>query len=299
MQYDEALRLGYDEATRAGLSYLASIFPFILPPAIITALVLVGLGLMGQKVFVTYGIRIAVVMWLVVGGAYVPIIRDALVDDIPAEISRRINNSVDTRMGAVQQFAMIDAAAGNYVAQVNQVATGITQIGNKIAAWFARGMQKIFLEFVFYIWIGMRQLAYLVAAAGSFMILFFVFESTRGWAMSQLGRMVGVAAWQVSASILLKIMLGGTQIYLKRIQTIGTSMSIDMQIDQCLDIAGWFFGMLVLFFMVPASVAIGTGAAASSAVATGMFAAAGTNIVRAGNNIAAAAKNMRNASKRN
>lgn len=296
-QYDIAIRNGADQATQAGLAYLRDLFPIVTPLFVIALCALWAGNQLSMGQFIKYGTRMAVVMWLILAGAYVPHVRDLMVDDIPNSAARAVSGSVDDRMSAVQQFEMIDNAAANYVANVNQVATGISQIGNKIAAWFARGMQKLFLFFVFVVWIAMRDLAYLIAAVGAFMILFLPFESTKHIFISHFSKLFGVAMWQVSASILLKIMLGGVQIYLKRVSTTGLQLSIDQQVDQCLDIAMFFFGMAILFIMIPATVGVGAGSAASSSVASGALMAAGGNMARAGSSIQRAGANLNKAAR--
>jgi hypothetical protein len=284
-QYDTAVRNGADIATQAGLDYVRNLFPIITPLFVITIAILGASGRLTMGTFVSYVGRLALVMWLVIAGAFTPHIRDLIVDEIPASVARQINGSVDDRMGPVAQFQMIDDAAAHYVAEVTQVATGISQIGNRIAAWFARGLQKIFLFFMFVVWISMRQLAYLTCAVLAFTVIFLPFESTRGIFTGQLHRLFGITMWQVSASILLKIMLGGVQIYLKQVSTVGLTLSIDQQIDQCLDIAMFFMGMCVLFMAIPYSVGIYASGAAASSIASGAMMVATTNISRAATSI--------------
>lgn len=291
-QYDAAVRNGADQATRAGLDYCRDLFPYITPPFVIALAVLGMSGQLSIGKFISYVGRMALVMWLILGAAFIPHVRDFIVDEIPTSVANKLSGIVDDRSGPVDQFQIIDDAAANYVSEVNQVATGITQIGNKIAAWFARGLQKIFLFFVFVVWIAMRQLAYLTCAVLAFMIIFYPFESTRSWTHSQFARLFGITMWQVSASILLHIMLGGVQIYLKRISTDGMQLSIDQQVDQCLDIAMYFMGMAVLFIMIPATVGVGSGVAASSSIASGAMIAATSNLARASTSIQKAGSSL-------
>src|SRR5689334_9995961 len=115
-QYDAAVRNGADIATQAGVDYVRDLFPYITPPFIVVLAVLGASGKLSMGSFVAYAARMAAVMWLVLAGAYIPHVRDLIVDDIPASVARRVNGSVDDRMTAVDQFQMIDDAAANYVA---------------------------------------------------------------------------------------------------------------------------------------------------------------------------------------
>lgn len=290
--FDEATRVSADEAMRNGLAKLAELLPYALIPFIILCAILVGTGQMGFRLFTSYGARLVLLLWLVVGGAYIPYVRNFVVDEIPNEIATTVNGSVDNRINSVQQFGLLDDASAHFTATALSQATGIWNVGNMISIWNARGLTKFFIEIMFYIWIAVRMALYLVVASGAFLLLFLLFDSTRGWVNSLWGKFVGLTVLQLLMSILLKIQLGGSQMFLRNIINMGANASLERQIDWCWTIAGWFLGCLVLLIMLPTLAAVYSGAAASSAIAGGMMWNVGASMVRAGNAASQASHRM-------
>lgn len=291
-QYDTAIRAGADEATMAGIRKVAELFPYVIIPVIIVCGILLALGQMDRGVFFKYGGRFCIVIYLVISQAFVPIVRDNIVDGIPDEIATAINGN-GSRITAVEQFDRLDQASGYFTARVLGQATGISQIGNKIAAWGARGFQKIWLEATFVIWMGVRMLTHIAVAVLAFVLVFALAQSTAPWVMEQLGKIIGLLTWQLAMSILLKVMLSGTEVFLRDILARGAAMSIEQQVDVCFDIAGWFFACFVLVLMVPTILGVGAGAGTSSLVASGAMVNAGRMFVNAANKLGRAAHNLR------
>jgi hypothetical protein len=291
-QYDVAIRSGADEATAAGLRWVAGVFPAIIIPVIIVAGLLLAWGLLDKGRIFQYGGRAAIVIYLVISQAFVPIVRDNIIDGVPNEIASAINGN-GSRITAVEQFDRLDQASGYFTARVLGQATGISQIGNKIAAWAARGFQKFFLEATFVIWMGVRMLTHIAVALLAFSLVFLLMQSTSQWVMEQLGKIIGLLSWQIAMSILLKVMLTGTEVFLRETLVRGQGMSIEQQVDVCFDIAGWFFACFVLVLMVPSIIGVGAGAATSSLIASGAMVNAGRMFVNAANKMGRAAHAMR------
>lgn len=291
LQYDVALRAGADAATMAGIAFTASLIYAAALPVIITVGVLMFAGAMDKAVLLQYVWRVALVLWLAVSAAFIPYVRDMAVDHIPNDIAASLN--ANQQMTAVQQFDVLDQAAGNFTSQILGQATGISQVGNKVAAWLARGLQKVFLAATFYIWMGMRFLNYIAIALAAFTLIFILFKVTSGFLVSQMGKIVGLIMWQVSASILLQVMLSGMMVLLRDTIASGASMSIEQQIDVSLSVAEWFFGCFILVLMLPAVIGVGSGVAASSFIASGAMVNASRVMASAGGQMARAAHKVR------
>lgn len=297
-QYDEAIRAGADAAMHAGLAKMGELLPYTLIPVVIVCGVLVATGQMGMRLFTSYGWRVVLLVWLTLGAAYVPYVRDMVVDTIPNEIASTLHGGVENRITVAEQFDVLETASGHFVSLVLAQATGPFQIGNRVSAWFARGCMKFFIEIIFYMWIAVRMLTYLVVAMAAFMLILIPFESTRGWFLAMVGKMVGLTVWQLAISILLKIVLAGSMVYLRGVLTGGAGMSIEEQIDTCWSIAGWFLGCGVLTIAIP-TVCAGFGAniAGGAGIALGAMATGATNAIRAGNAMSRAAHTVRRANR--
>lgn len=296
-RFDVAIRAGSDEATMAGLRKTAEILPYVLIPIVVVVGIMLALGLFDKGKLFSYSGRIAIVIWLAVSQAFVPIVRDNITDGIPNEIATAINGD-GRNITAVEQFDRIDQASGHFTSRVLGQATGFSQIGNKVAAWTARGFQKFWLAASFIIWMGVRLITHIAVAVMAFMLIFFIAKSTAQWALEQLAKLVGLVMWQLAMSILMKVTLSGTEIFLRDTLARGAGMSIEQQVDQCFDIAGWYFCCFILILMVPAIIGVGGGAAASSFVASGALINAGRTMQSAGNRLAAAANSMGRSARR-
>lgn len=293
-QYDEAIRAGADAAMNAGIAWSASLLPAILLPVIVVCGFLLATGQMGMGVATRYGWRVILLVWLTTGAAYAPYVRDMVVDTIPNEWASALHGSVNNRLTAAEQFDVVDDAAGNFTSRVLGQATGPFQIGNATAAWLARAFQKLFLAAIFFVWVSIRMLSYMAIAIGAFMLVLIPFDSTRGWVMGMFGKMAGLLIWQLAASILLKIMLGGMMVYLRGIIANSSGYSIEQQVDVLLNIAVFFFGLFVLFLMVPSVVSVVSGSSAGAVIAQGAMFNAARSMTNAGNAISRVAHSMRN-----
>lgn len=292
-QYDQPLRQAFDVVTRDGLAWVASTSPALLIPTIIMFGVMMAAGGMSTSKAAGYGIKIALFIYLVVMGAYIPLVRDMIVDTIPNELASRVNGA-RTSITVAQQFDRIDDSSAYYTSLVLGQTTGIMQIGNRVAVWFNRGGGIIFLQVIFYIWIAMRQLTYLAVCLGAFMMIFLPFDATRQWVMGKMATLVGLVLWQLAASILLKIQLDGAEIFMRNVLAASSSMSIEQQIDQLGKISGWYLGMFVGFVLAPTVVGVYGGQLAGSGMATGMLMAGSRSMVAAGNTMSRAAHRIRN-----
>lgn len=287
--HDEAMRAGADAAVAAGLAKMGEILPFVAVPFVVFCALMVAWGAMDRGKMLNYLSGLAVAIWLIQGGAFIPYIRDMALETVPNEYASALHAGTNDRINSVQQFAIVDAAAGHHVSLVLGKATGIFQIGNAFAAWQARGWQKFWLECVFIVWIAMRMVLLLALSILSFLIVFFIFPPIRHWFMSQLTVIVSIVLWQLSASILLKIMLGGVMIYMRNIINEGAGMSIEQQIDQAWSIAGWFFCCFMLLLAVPAVIGI-RGGASSAPLVAGAMVSASRSMVSAGQAMQRAAR---------
>lgn len=272
-QYDDALRAGADAAMRAGLARVRELMPFVLVPLVVGCGVLFSIGQLDRGRLFTYGFRVCLFLWLVVGMAYVPHVSDLVVDAVPNEIASVVNGGGNAITSA-RQFDVLDEAVAHFVAQIKGQATGLWHIPTRVSADASRAIAKFWLELVFYVWIAMRMATRLLVAAAVFLLPFIFFDSTRGWLMQMFGKFVGVSVWHLMTAILAAVMVAGMQVYL-RAAIASPGASIDEMLEQLGDIGGWFLGCFILLLILPALAGVGSGYVASAAQGTilGMAAA--------------------------
>lgn len=265
-QYDEALRAGADQAMMALLERAATIMPAVLTPLVIGLGVLWAIGQLGLGRAFSYIARIAVVVWLIVSLAYIPMIRDTVVNDFPNEIAGWVNGDGQA-MSSAAQFDRLDEANAHFTSLILGQATGFLQMPTRIIAHAHRAAAKFWLELIFYIWIACRMLTYLLVASGVVFVFFLLFESTRNWFGEFLGKLVGVCVWQLMSAIMLRITLVGMEVYM-RAAIANPGRSLDEQLETAADIAGWFLGCFILLLLLPAAAGVGSGMVAGAAQGT-------------------------------
>lgn len=264
--YDDAVRAAAQSAMTAGLSRIREWLPFIFFIMVsIAAIGVISGALIMQRVLV-YGFRAAVVMWLVVSMAYIPMVWTLVADTIPTEIASAINGG-GSRVTAISQFDEVNRVASTHIADILAQATSLWQVGDRMAAYVASGCQKVVLTFIFAIYFSMRLMGYVLVAGGVWLLPGLLFDGTRGWVQEFFGKIVGLMVWQIMTSIVVHVLLTGMLTFLATAAVVGASLT--QAIDTAFMIVGWFVLCLILVILVPAVSAIGSHIGASSAVVQG------------------------------
>jgi hypothetical protein len=252
-QYDVAIRAAADSATAAGIAKTAELLPVVMVPLIIAVGILMAMGLYSLQRLYRDGLMVIVLSWLVVGAAYTPMVRDLFIDTIPNEVASSLFGGVNQRLTVVQQFDAADKATGFFASRIIGQASGIIST-IKIApmAWIAYGAAKIFIALMFFVWMIARALTYIGVALGAFLLITLVFESTRGYFMGLVSKIVGLVIWQIAASILLHVMLQGMFQFIRAIIDNSENLGLEQQVDKLIDIAVYFLGCLAMLLALPA-----------------------------------------------
>ena len=296
-KFDGPFLAATNAATDAGIAWAGSLVPAILIPVVIVCGILLATGQLGWGVVHKYSWRVVLLVWLTIGAAYGPNVRDMVVNTIPNELASAVNGGGNA-LTVVQQFDVIDDAISNFTARVLGQATGPFQVGNAIAAWVGQFFAKISIEIIFFLFLSFRLMTYLVVCLGAFCVVFIPFDSTRGFFIQILGKMVSLIIWQLSASILLSIILEAMRANLRNFMQMGTNASIEAQVNQIFSIAGTNLGCLLLMIIIPAACGVGCGYMASAVQGsafseTRMAAGAASAMTRASHSMRQAAGAMR------
>ncbi len=206
-----------------------------------------------------------------------------------------------TPITAAQQFDKLALSAESVIATAMSQATGLMHIGDQMALWWALGWIHVILSVEFFIFMLGRKLMAVVIVIGPFLILFELFEHTRGWARAWIGKLVGLTVFQLASTALLSISSQGAFSYVQAISA-NPGAGLDQQIANIDHLSAWFLGDALSIMAVPTIAAIGSGVAAGTAVAASFAARAGTGAARIGASTAgagtgAAARLIRNAIK--
>lgn len=256
--YDEGLRAGADAATRAGLSWTATVLKAALLPWFVVVGAQIALGQFSLGKLLGYGTRIALVLWLAVGAAYTTVIADTIVDGIPNEIASAINGE-GARVTFAEGFDRLAAQTDYFTAQIKGQATGyITGIPTRFAADAYNGGAKTFLGLFFVVWIVVRIATRILVAGLSFFLLLLIFETTRGFVMDYLGKLVSVIAWMLMTSITVRVLLDGCKVYINN-AIANPGASLDEQLSMLWTIGTWFLACAMIALIVPALAMVGSG----------------------------------------
>lgn len=262
-QYDDAIRYGADAAMNAAIRRMAELLPYIAPFVAIACGLLLATGQLSKGKALSYLGRLCLFLWLIVGAAFAPVVRDTFVDDLPNEWATMVNSPTNDRITFAQQFDRLDTAVSNFHAHVKDNATGWSGIPARMSVDASRAYASVTLRLIFYVWIVVRQATYYLVVATVILLGFIFFDTTRGWVMAQFGKLVGVSMWQFMVALQLSVSLGGMQVYVRSAMA-QPGRSLDAQIDAAWSLGGWFLGCFVMILIIPSLIGFGAGYVAAA-----------------------------------
>ena len=272
-------------------------------------------NLMTMSAFLGRAVRLFFVVFLLhSAGIYQQYVRTLAFVDVPNEIATVVSGS-PVGVSAAAQFDKVSQAADFLVADAEAKNAGhsifsVSAIGNEIGIRLADGFINLMVAFMFGVWLLGRMLLAVVLCYGPWLLLFELFERTRGFTEAWIGKIVGLLVFQFASAVLLQILIQCISHVLMDIHA-APGASVDDIVNNLMHLAGFMMTGLITLIALPSICAIGSGAAAGHAVATGfgvsmaarsmgaagasgraVGAAAGQSIRRAG---VAAAGTIRNA----
>lgn len=226
-------------------------------------------GYLSGTTFVSTILRSGIVVLLVTkAGAYVQYVRDPIFDRIPQALAAMASRGggVTVGMNPAEQFDAAARAINAVTAQTLALNTGwsASAFGNYLAASLSNGGAQTILGCICAVWLlGVTMLA-IVLCFGKVVLLFELFDRTRGWVGAWIGKLVGILAFGFGANILLALQMTELMNLLARVhanlpsngaEAVGVLMSVVSNI--VLD--------LLTMIALPAAVGFGSGIAASVA----------------------------------
>jgi type IV secretory pathway VirB6-like protein len=282
-ELDAALIEGMNVAIDAGLAWIA--------PQLRIAL---GLYVIGYAFLMMYGRVEGWTLASAVGRAmavaailkidnYSYYVRDLFFTDLPNQLARAMNGPRIT-VNSAQQFDNAWLAVLHYTALILGQSSGFAHIDDRVITWVLAYMNFAALCVCFAIWYISRAFMAIVICLGPFLIILFLFRSTRGFVEQWIGKLVALTVLGLSASILLRIILIIMSSRLRGIHD-NPGISVDEMIANAASVTGVFWLGALMMFVLPSAIAIGSGIGASVAVTSGILGSAGVaagGLARAG-----------------
>ena len=213
---DDLTTAGMDEVITAGITASLGVLRSALMLYVLIAAVMVMYGRMSGWEAVRRGVRAMAMIALLQAGTYNSYVRETFWVTIPDKVASSLSGS-PTRITAAQRFDRVNEAAANLVAVADQQATGLFNFRPQIAITLAEACMKAFLFVSFALWLVSRIATALLIAAGPFLLVAFLFDATRSWVLQWVGKLVGLAVWQLCAAILAEIVLRGSMTWVQRV----------------------------------------------------------------------------------
>lgn len=269
---DSAIIAGMNSIINASLT---AVWPIVHWLAIIYLIILfcqVASNQMTVNAGVGKAIRLIVVVFVIhSAGIYTKYVRDLAFTDVPNEIATIVTGS-PVGISAASQFDHVAQAADYLVADAQAKNTGsifsVSAIGNSVALWLADIGMNIATAIMFGVWLLGRKLLAIVLCFGPWLLLFELFDRTRGFTEQWIGKIVGLLVFQLASAALLQIMLKGQSQVLQAIKA-SPGISLDAMIGKLMHLVGYMATDALTMIALPAICAIGSGAAAGHAVTTG------------------------------
>jgi type IV secretion system protein VirB6 len=274
-EQDAALRSGMDHVIGAGLADAVPILRVLAVVYIIVWFFMLGANEISLRGFVGKAIRIGVVTTLIAGsGFYIQHVRDFLFDGAPNEIATVIGGA-NTPITAAAQFDENSARIDSVVASIheNNRAWTLKGVADAIAAWFTGLALNTEIGLMFGVWMLGRKLLAIALCFGPWLLLFELFERTRGFVMAWVGTLVGLLVYQLGSSVLMKISLVSLGQLLAQSKSsemayraAGLSYT-DQAIGTLFHVVCYVLSDVFALLALPAICAIGVGAAAHEGAA--------------------------------
>ncbi len=169
-------------------------------------------------------------------------------------------------VSSAQQFDILWSAVTHMNAYILSQATGLWYIGDRALVHILGFIDLAALWVCFGIWYLSRLFMGIVICIGPFLLVLFLFESTRGYAKQWVGMLIGLAALQLSSSILMRILLSVLSSRMAMMEN-DPSLGVDELVNNAAQMTGVFWFSAVLMFVLPTVIAIGAGGAGVAATA--------------------------------
>lgn len=171
---------------------------------------LIHTGYLSKERFLSSLFRVLVIVYLITSsGQYVQRIEQPIFNNVPQAISSAILSASGTpttsAMSIAQQFDAVSAMADAVTGLVQQRATvwSPSSYGRVIAAWIANGFMQSVLGIIAWVWLQGQRALGIVLCFGPYLLIFELFDRTRGFVDQWIGKLVGVLSFGLGTGVVL------------------------------------------------------------------------------------------------
>jgi len=264
-----------DHAVLASLTAMRPILAAVAVTYVAISFMYLAGGEITLKGFLGKTVRLFVVVQFIINAAnYNQYVRDLFFDGLPSAFATTFMDTPAT-ISSAQQFDKASGEVDNLVATALQKnsAWSTSALANSIAIWIADIGIKCMIAVWAFVWSLGRFLLAVVLGFGPWLLVFELFDRTRGFVDHWIGTLVGLVVYQLAGAITLQIVMTGAFSLLTSIHTAAVNVSVDDFVGMIVQVC-YFFAMGALTMLaLPFICSVGSGAAAGNAVA--MTASAG------------------------
>ncbi len=279
-EFDGLLIDGMNAAIISGLGWAKLQITAALSLYVITYAFMTTHGKVDSWTAVLAGGRAMAIGAILMAANYNYYVRDLFFTDLPNQIAAAINGP-RVSVNSAQQFDVLWSAVLNYTSYILAQATGISQLDNHLIAWGLAMMNHGALWVCFGMWYMSRVFLAVIISMGPFLILLFLFRSTREYAQQWVGKLVGLTALGLGSAVVLRMILVALTSRLAGMQAT-PGMSVDQMIANASATTGVFFLSAILMITLPSIISIGAGMGAGHAVAGGLIGGTASMVTRKG-----------------
>ena len=171
---------------------------------------LIFTGYLSKERFFSSLFRVLVIVYLIISsGQYVQRIEQPLFDAVPQAISSAILSAsgvaTTSTMSIAQQFDAVSAMADAVTGLVQQRATvwSPSSYARALAAWIANGFMQTVLGIIAWVWMQGQRALGIVLCFGPYLLIFELFDRTRGFLDQWIGKLVGVLSFGLGTGVVL------------------------------------------------------------------------------------------------
>lgn len=227
-------------------------------------------GYFSFQTFIKTVLRAGIVILLVVrSGAYVQWVRDPIFDRVPLALAAMTSSTYAGGLPASvgQQFDDSALAINNITAQILALNTGwsVSAFGNYLAASLQNGAAQTVLGCISAVWMLSVELLAIILCFGKLILLFELFDRTRGFVDSWIGKIIGLLAFGFGTNVLMALQMTELMNLMTRVAS-----RMPSNAAEAVSVLTAIFGSLVydLITLVALPTAVGFGSAAAASLAT-------------------------------
>lgn len=220
----EQLKAMMDAVIAAELDFMGPVVKACAAIFVARQFLLLSLGNMSIERFMGSCVRVLVVAFLIGQSPhFVARIKDPVFDRIPRAGAAVILNAAGagTSLSAspAAQFDAAAMASDAVTARIQARNTGwnADAFGNYLAAAFHNGLFQSLLSCIVAVWLLGQGMLAIVLCFGPYLLVFELFDRTRGWVDQWIGKLVGLIAFGFGTSMLLALQMTGLLRLLRRV----------------------------------------------------------------------------------